>query len=325
MHQVDIPCDTCGSKHQYTVNDKQMNGEQPVQIECSLLDRRYKIAKSYCDFRRRIVGDDPAYGVASDLIKSLENDLGQSSFNEKLQRWKSVDFPSIMLIDESPEFIKQAVNSYCFGDYFPATTSSCCLGERILNRLLLKTRHYFKNHPTYRKIHNKDSCTDWSLMTNFLEDCSVINADTANHFRDLRNIRNFSVHYNEAYDFEAASKIAITKIITIVSNIFGIENRPDLYIVFDMPGELWVRSEFQKTPFFNEFVKSSCLLLHSRHHVDVLNNKIIEIGHQYGQLTDGEFILSRNMYVQSLNSKPLRDIVDAIATKIKTHNNSDCL
>lgn len=53
------------------------------------------------------------------------------------------------------KFLRQAWRAFVIGAYFPALTSACALGERILNQPVLHLREYFKATPQYKNVYRK--------------------------------------------------------------------------------------------------------------------------------------------------------------------------
>jgi hypothetical protein len=103
-------------------------------------------------------------------------------------------------------------------------------------------------------------------------------------------IRHESVHYNEGYDFEPVAPVAINKLIAAITEVFGVENRKDIYLIFDVPGELWVRSAAEKQRFVIEFVLPHCYYAHAVHDIDFRTRRIAERLGKTGPLTDEEFV-----------------------------------
>ncbi|MBD2743485.1 hypothetical protein [Coleofasciculus sp. FACHB-1120] len=292
MLNVDVVCPVCGDNHTIpvTVTEKQSRGEEPINFLCPALDRRYRLFSFYVDTRRRIYASPGMEESSTSIEEQLKAELGHINFKEKLERWNKIDYPPIGLIDEYPQKIQQIINTYCMGYFYPAVTSACCLAERLLNRLVLKTRRYFTSHRDYKKIYDKASFDDWEKMLSLIFDWKLIPENAINLFRDLKPIRHQSIHYNENYDFELVAPIAINKLIAAITEIFGVENRKDIYMVFDIPGEVWVRSAVEKQPFVIEFVLPYCCYAHAVHEIDVTSRRINERLGETGLLTDEEFV-----------------------------------
>lgn len=289
MPELTFVCQTCGDKHSVQLTDEQAKPATRLIIACPSVDRRYRLTGFFVDTRRGFFDTPVAAKFAEDETQHLRRELGSENFDEKFARWKNIKYPPIGLIEEYPEKITEIINSYAMGYWYPSVTSACCLGERILNRLVLKCRDYFKGHPDYKKIYNKDSFDNWDRMLGLIEDWKLIPPQAIELFGQLAPIRNDTVHYNDGYDFKAVAETVVNKLIAAVTEVFGVMNRTDIYLVFDVPGEVWVRSTADKTPFVREFVLPHCYYAHAVHDIDA-NRRIVEKLGKVGPLTDVEFV-----------------------------------
>lgn len=290
MPEIELICPTCRQRHKLSVSESQSKGNEPIHILCPALDRRYRLMNFFIDSTRNSYSTPALKEQADSYTEHLKSVLGEHNFQEKFERWRKIDYPPLGLIDEYPEKITQIIHTYSAGYYYPAVTSACCLAERILNRLILKTRVHFKSHSHYKKIYRKNSFDDWGKMLTVINDWKIIPEKAVEFMRELMPVRHQSIHYNESYDFESIAPIAINKLIAAITEIFGVINRKDIYLVFDIPGEIWVRSEAEKLPFVKEFVLPHCYYAHAVHDVDFDNKKITEKLGKTGPLTDEEFV-----------------------------------
>ena len=290
MKLVDYKCPVCSGNHKVRATKKQIKGIEPVFVQCPDLDRRYRLSSFFIDSTRGFYKDENLKNQQEPYTEYLKSEFGVNNFDSKFQRWLNINYPPLGLIDEYPEKITQIINSYSCGYFYSAVTSACCLAERILNRLLLKTRNYFKNSPNYKKIYRKDSFDDWSKMLSILSEWNLISKTAFDAFNELMPIRHSSIHYNEYYNFEEVAPIAINKLILAITEIFGVINRKDIYLVFNIPGEVWVKSEAENNPFVKEFVLPHCYYAHAVHEIDRENGRINERLGKTGKLTDQEFI-----------------------------------
>ncbi len=233
MPEIDITCPTCLATHSIELTDAQARSEEPFVFQCPDLDRRHRLMSYYVDTRRGFFDADHLIDEANDLTKRLKAELGENEFDVKFQRWKQIDYPPLGLIDEYPAKITQIINSFSMGYSYPAVTSACCLAERILNRLILRCRNHFKSHPEYKKIYRKDSFDDWERMLFLIEDWDLIPKKAIKLFRELMPIRHQSIHYNESYDFDSVALVVVNKLIAAVTEVFGVINRKDIYLVFN--------------------------------------------------------------------------------------------
>jgi hypothetical protein len=230
---------------------------------------------------------------AASSTESLRAQLGSHNFDAKFARWMKIDYPPLGVIDEYPRQIEQIINTYSIGYAYPAVTSSCCLAERILNRLVLKSRHHFVPRREYKKIYRKKSFDDWERMIDLISDWNIVPERAIACFRELIPIRHQSIHYNEHYDFEAVAPATINNLIAAITEVFGVLNRKDIYLLFDVPGEVWVRSDAQCLPFVKEFVLPHCYYAHAVHDLDTKRGIITERLGRTGPLTDDEFVQLR--------------------------------
>jgi hypothetical protein len=277
-----------------------------VILACPSIDRRYRPASFQIDARRGLY--DTPYGqrYAADDATHLQAAYGIEDFDAKFRRWKNIAYPTLGIIDEYSKKIEQIINSYTMGYVYPAVTSACCLAERILNRLVLRCRHHFKAHPEYKRIYRKDSFDDWGVMLNVIEQWQLIPPKAIELFRDLMPIRHQTIHYNDGYDFDAIIVPTINKLIEAIGEVFGVLNRKDIYLVFDVPGEVWVRSQAERLPFVKEFVLPHCYRAHAVHDIDFAKGLITERLGKIGPLTDEEFVKLRK---SSTNPAPVSETV----------------
>ncbi len=296
MRRVSIICPVCHGDHLVSVTEAQANGKEPIIVRCPNLDRRYRLMNFYVDTTRNFYSIPALKKQAEQDSEYLKSVFGEHNFPDKLERWLKIEYPPLGLIDEYPEKVQQVINTYSSGYFYPAITSACCLAERILNRLILKTRHHFKSHSRFKQIYMKQSFDNWDQMLDIISDWQLISKTAIDAMQDLKPIRHQSIHYNESYNFESAAPVTINKLILAITEIFGVINRTDIYLVFDIPGEVWVRSDAETLPFVREFIIPHCYHAHAVHDIDFENNKITEKLGKIGKLTDGEFVELRKAY-----------------------------
>lgn len=290
MDKIKITCPVCSNDHEIMATKRQKQGKDPVFVQCPNLDRRYRLSSFFIDSTRSTYHNDHLKAQQQPFTEHLKSEFGAHEFESKFERWLKIDYPPLGLIDEYPDKITQIINAYSCGYFYPVVTSACCLAERILNRLVLETRDYFKSSPHYKKIYRKDSFDDWSKMILILSNWKLISQTALDEFNKLMPIRHSSIHYNKNYNFEEIAPIVINSLISAITEIFGVINRKDIYLVFNIPGEVWVKSEAENDPFVKEFVLPHCYYAHAVHEIDRSNNRIIERLGKTGKLTDQEFI-----------------------------------
>lgn len=290
MSKATIVCPICREKHSLSVSKSQAEGKDPIILVCPNLDRRYRLMNFFIDTTRNFFSNDLLKNDGDRYKEHLKSVLGESDFEQKFERWLKIDYPPIGLIDEYPEKVQQIISAYSAGFYYPAVTASCCLAERILNRLIIKTRNHFKEDHHYKKIYRKESFDDWDRMLKIISDWQLISTRAIGLMDEIKPIRHQTIHYTEKYDFKTIAPIVINKLISAITEIFGVMNRRDIYLVFDIPGEVWVRSEAEKLPFVKEFILPHCYYAHAVHEIDFDRKKLTERLGRTGRLTDEEFV-----------------------------------
>lgn len=290
MPEIRIKCSICQDAHALSISPEQASGKAPIVVLCPNLDRRYRLTNFFIDATRNMFSHPALQKEGNEYKEHMKSILGENNFNQKFERWLKIEYPPIGLIEEYPEKIQEIINVYSSGYYYSAVTAACCLAERILNRLIIKTRIHFKSSPHYKKVYNKQSFDDWDRMLKIISDWQLISPKAIDMMKEIKPIRHQTIHYTESYDFESVAPIVINKLITTITEIFGVMNRKDIYLVFDIPGEVWVRSKAEGLPFVKEFILPHCYYAHAVHTIDLGSRKIIERLGKAGKLTDEEFV-----------------------------------
>lgn len=261
-------CDRCGKTHEIEVDFSkltkgQLAGREPIMTDfrCPDIALMYRVLNFNLDTRVKTFHVPEFKQEQEKLALYFRNEWGNKDFDAKLQRYINLNLSFLGIPEEYYNLIWPVVSSYCCGLYYPAMTSCGALGERILNRLLLKTRDYFKSSEHYKKIYRKQSFDQWDNIIKILKEWKVISNDVADLFTKLKTYRNDSIHYNLGYDFEKNSHDALKLLAQIIDKLFNYINRTDLFWVFDIPGEIWLKSAVINNPFVKEFVLPHCLPL----------------------------------------------------------------
>lgn len=77
----------------------------------------------------------------------------------------------------------------------------------------------------------------------------------------MKTFRNDSIHYNIGYDFKANAHNAVVALAEIIDGQFNYEKRKDLFWVFHVLGEIFLKSEKIDDPFVKEIVLPHCALI----------------------------------------------------------------
>lgn len=262
-----LKCPQCHQEHiqvDYSRLDKeQLAGVKPIfdNYICKKIARMYRVGSFAFDLRVNSLKSNLDESQKNRLIDGFRSEWGEENFDKKLKRFIDLDLAFIGMPDEYYSLLNQVISTYVCGYFYPAQTSAGALGERLLNRLLIRTRDYYKSSRFYKKVYRKESFDNWDLPIEALNDWGVISEQVAQGFSNLKKFRNDSIHYNYGYNFEQNSPQAIKLLADIINTQFNYQTRIDLFWVFNVPGEIWVRSSVVDLPFVKEFVLPHCLFL----------------------------------------------------------------
>ncbi len=263
-----LNCDRCGKVHEIEIDfdsltEGQKKGIEPVlnSFICPNIYLMYKVLNFSFDARVNNLREHIPDKHKETLLNDFKSQWGERDFNIKIERYIKLDLAYIGISEEYYDLLQPVISSYCCGYFYPAMTSAGALGERILNRLILNLRDYYKSSKHYKKIYRKDSFDQWEYPIEVLKDWDVITEDVANLFLKLKQYRNDSIHYNEGYNFEKNSHDAIKTLANIIDLQFNYIKRRDLFWSFDVPGEILLRTEKVNVPFVKEFVLPHCALI----------------------------------------------------------------
>lgn len=224
IRKITIDCDRCGRQHQIdvdysTLSKDQIEGREPVLTNfiCPDMALMYRVTSFSLDTTVIIFQQE---GIAADK-SAFENTLkakwGEFDFSSKLERFIRLDLSYIAIPEEYFNLLQPVVDSYCCGNFYPAITSAGALGERILNRLIIKLRKYYKSTEQYSKSINKNSFGHWDLPISILYEWGILSDTVKGAFHRLKKYRNESIHYNEGYDFESNSHEAIKALADVIN------------------------------------------------------------------------------------------------------------
>ncbi|MGD0885233.1 MAG: hypothetical protein ABSA46_10265 [Thermodesulfovibrionales bacterium] len=262
-----LNCHRCGRQHHIEIDfsklsKDQLEGREPVlNFICPDASYMYRVMGFALDTTVNIFKQEGLISQQNIIENRLKAEWGELDFAAKLKRFILIDLSFVGIPDEYYNLLRPVVASYCCGYFYPAMTSAGALGERILNRLIIKLRGHFKSSRHYKKIWNKKSFDHWDTPISILNEWGIISVEVKSAFFRLQKYRNESIHYNDGYDFESNSHDAVKALADIINDQFNYMNRKDLFWVFDMPGEIWLRSAVVNDPFVKEFVLPHCLQL----------------------------------------------------------------
>lgn len=247
--------------------------------------KRYRATNFFIDCIRNVP-------VPQEIKQHVAGRYGDLNLEEKFKRYMSFKPPSLRVITEYHDLLQEIEDSFVYGLYYPALTSSCCLGERIFNILILRLRDYYKTSEHYKHIYRKDSFDDWSRSVKILCDWKVITSDDIKmKYAELEGIRHEVIHFNKLEDIEAKAINALKIIYDITTYFFAVGNRDDIY--FWTPGEIYIKKVSERDPFVREMIVPHCVLTGYGHRIETVNGQHIlrdEVAYESKEISDAEFI-----------------------------------
>ncbi|WP_159881699.1 hypothetical protein [Paenibacillus puerhi] len=229
------------------------------------------------------------------ITEGVQYQYGNHNFQNKLENFKEFGPIPFSIIAYHNKFFDQIRNAYVVGSYYPALTATCSLGERILNHLIITLRDDFRKTPQYKDVYSKNSFDNWDRAIKILNEWNVLLPDVISLFHQLKDLRNFSIHFNpntEAEDKKyALNGIQILK--RIIELQFGIGGQPlRPWFINTIPGAFYVTKEAEEWPFVKRVILPSCVQVGYKHRLEISGNlfKVID-DNQYDdkEISDDEF------------------------------------
>ncbi|WP_198117671.1 hypothetical protein [Massilia rhizosphaerae] len=268
--------------------------------------KRYRILSFDFDSRARSfdpIPDNWDEKVKEAHLKNRENTVlglssqyGERDLDHKVKNFADLGAKPISLAAFHNRFLEQIRNAYVVGSYYPALTGACALGERILNHMVLLLRDHHKGSQEYKKLYRKDSFDQWPVAIDALASWDELLPEAATKFRELNEMRNRAIHFNPETDHndkDLALK-AIHVLQDIVSAQFSAFGSQPWY--FCIPGEMYVKKNWEEKPFVKHIVIPNGALVGPRHEItSAVPQFVINDRHEYpnAEITDEEFTALR--------------------------------
>jgi len=271
--------------------------------------KRYRILKFHLDATRNVFdGYSKEVRMAivrKDMEASLKARYGEHDFDKKFERYMALEKPVLSIVEEHSQLLEDISDAYVSGYFYSALTGACCLGERIFNNIIFKVMDDFKSSPWYKKVYDKGSIIDWELAIDILVDWKILDDELRKKYLILMRLRHESVHFQKKQqDAEIMSLEAINLINYIISRLFGIDqNRKDILLYFDVPGEVFIREDAETIPLVKAFY-IPCGLLVGPNYVtgyDVASGKFTvsdsdDNVYEDKEITDEEYVALRKKH-----------------------------
>lgn len=204
---------------------------------------------------------------ASRVREEVIHEFGASNFERKIEDFKSLEASPFSVIALHNQFLAQIRSAYVAGAYYPALLGAAGLGERILNHLILTLRDDYSGHPaTSPEIATHKSHTNWKACIKALEGWSVIEAKTADAYRQLVELRNSAVHYRRSLDGQDAhsqASRAIELLQGIIEDIFSPHDNSAKFIPRSS-GNGFISKDAEQLPLVKHFYIPAAYLVSPR-------------------------------------------------------------
>ena len=257
--------------------------------------KRYRWIRFFVDTVRN-VALHPELSKDPETIRSRRELVafryGEFDIDTKCARWLSVSPPDLCVPVEWHDLLREVESAYVHGDFYPALTSACCLGERVLDHLIIGLRAHFKASARYKEAVAKDSFQDWSKAISLLRDWGILNKNLATQFEELLKLRNPAVHFGGLADRSEKAHRAVELAYSITSRMFGIG--PENFFICE--GEVYIRRDRQADPVVKEFILPHCCLVGYKHKVEDRSGVptiVDDERYEEAQISDHDFALLR--------------------------------
>ncbi|WP_155845252.1 hypothetical protein [Chitinilyticum aquatile] len=261
------------------------------RIFCFDFDSRAILLKPFRD-DWRVAFEGSEYPSEAGMITRLMKQYGDEFFDRKFKDFVDVGVKPFSVVSFHNKFLSQIRSAFIHGQYYPALTGACALGERILNHLMKGLRHSYCGHDNYKKIYRKESFDYWPQAIDALNDWGVLTPEARRLFCELNDRRNFAIHFNEEVDFNdrQLSLDAIRSLEGVIDNQFSSFNA--LPWVLPSPGESYIRKDWEDAPFIKLVYLPNCMNVGYMHKVVSVIPLSVEDRADYPEkeVSDDEFV-----------------------------------
>ncbi|MBI4235472.1 hypothetical protein HY604_04195 [Candidatus Peregrinibacteria bacterium] len=275
--------------------------------------KRYKITTFSINTSRSILQDSRQGPIFDKLKEDIKNEIvaqfGSFNATEKMERYLALKPPVLSVVDEHTYLQRDIINAYIAGNFYPALTGACCLGERIFNTIIAKLKNDFKSSAWYKEVYDKDSTDKWDQAIKILHDWGIIDEGLKESYYRLMVLRNDSVHYQKKdQDASAMSFESISIVNEIIIKLFALDqNRKNILLYFDVPGEILIKKSAENDPLVRAFYIPCSTYVGPFYRIEPLNatnrHRLIDLQYEDKEISDDEFVKLRNEYTNRKESK----------------------
>jgi hypothetical protein len=232
------------------------------------------------------------------FVENLKQTYGLLDFDQKLSDFKDLGSKPFSVVAFHNVFFEQARRAFISGQYYPALTAICSLGERVLNHLVLELRDYFKSSEHYKKTYRLDSIDNWDLAIRCLADWGVLTATAEEAFKELKVQRNYALHFNR----DTVSKVR--QLALEANSSFGkmleaqfspVGNLP---WIFWVPGETYLKQSYLEQPFVKLVFVPNSVCVGPKHRVrNIFPHEVEDLPiYAEQEVSDDEFTALRTAF-----------------------------
>jgi hypothetical protein len=162
-----------------------------------------------------------------------------------------------------------------------------------LNQLILNLREDYRGTREYKKIYRKNSFDNWDLAIDTLESWGILAMRVAVLFRELKDIRNRTIHFNPEADTDGRELAlsAIKKLTDIITRQFGGFGKHAWFIP-GTPGESYIKKSWESNPFIKKIYLPNCAYVGPRHKIIKLHPRVVikdDSSYEDSEISDSEF------------------------------------
>lgn len=205
------------------------------------------------------------------LRQQISHEFGGLNLDMKVRNFADIGQLPWSIRAHHNEFLAQARDAFVMGQYYPALTAACALGERMLNHMIIDLKgHYDTQEPELR---TGQPIQNWQRMIHILDRWGALAPTATQAFRRLYGLRNRSIHFNrdtvERQRSDAQRALQLVK--TIVNAQFASFGRDCPWIDFD-GFRFFVKKEFESHPFVLAYYSRACPRLGPKYHYNLVGH-----------------------------------------------------
>lgn len=202
----------------------------------------------------RINPSDDIVEKINQLKESYGMRYGILYIENKLDNIRSIGVNPFSIVSYHNSLIQQIRDSFITGNYYPALTGACALGERILNHLILDLRTHYQPLGNDESIFTDKTFSNWRDMILKLDEWNVLLPEVSKSFKELKNIRNKALHFSQSLpsklrEVALEALILIQNIIANQFSAFGLQP----WFIPNVAGESYLKREWETIPFIKEY------------------------------------------------------------------------